>query len=165
MSKICKKCKSEIDNGAKVCPHCRKKQGMPVWLIIILVIVGISIIISFSSGDNSSSNENQTGTTNSKENKTTENFTLLDGHTGYAGDYNLGYYVEGYVQNNKDKEYSYVSIEFNLYDAEGALIGTAYDNVSNLEPNGKWKFKASSLTTSEETASIASYKLKEITGW
>lgn len=164
MSKICKKCKSEIDNTAKVCPHCRKKQGMPLWLIVVLVIVGISMISSFSSSE-TNSGEEKTGTTNNKSNKTTEKFTLLDGHNGFAGDYNIGYYVEGYVQNNTDKEYSYVSIEFNLYDSEGALIGTAIDNVNNLESNGKWKFKASSLTTSEETASVASYKLKEITGW
>lgn len=164
MSKICKHCKSEIENGAKICPNCRKKQGMPVWLIVILVIVGISMIGSFSSSETNSGDE-KTGTTKNKTNKTSEKFTLLDGHSGFAGDYDIGYYVEGYVQNNTDKEYSYVSIEFNLYDSEGAIIGTATDSVSNLESNGKWKFKALSLTTSEETTSIASYKLKEITGW
>lgn len=42
-TKICKHCKSEIPYGAKVCPQCRKKQGMGclVWAIIIIVALGI----------------------------------------------------------------------------------------------------------------------------
>lgn len=161
--KKCKSCQSEIDKKAKVCPNCGKKQSSKKGIIIAVIIL-LFVIIGFS-GSNNSSNEEKTGTTNSNKNSVTEKFTLLDGYNGYAGDYNIGYYIEGYVQNNTDKEYSYVSIEFNLYDADGALIGTAMDNINNLEANGKWKFKASSLTTSEETAIIASYKLKEITGW
>lgn len=162
--KKCKYCQSEIDSQAKICPKCGKKQSSKKGIIIAIVV--ILVIIAFSGGgDSSSSSGEKTGTTNSVKNTTSEKFALLDGHSGYAGDYNLGYYVEGYVQNNTDKEYTYVSIEFNLYDADGAIVGTASDYIDNLEANSKWKFKASSLTTSEETASIASYKLKEITGW
>lgn len=43
-TKICKHCKSEIPQGAKVCPQCRKKQGGVLkWVIIVilaLVIIG-----------------------------------------------------------------------------------------------------------------------------
>lgn len=42
--KKCKHCQTEIDKKAKVCPNCRKKQGMPVWLIVVIVFVGIGII-------------------------------------------------------------------------------------------------------------------------
>ena len=38
-TKQCKYCKSEIDKKAKVCPHCRKKQGGIVKWIVIGVIV------------------------------------------------------------------------------------------------------------------------------
>lgn len=161
--KKCKHCQSEIDAKAKVCPNCGRRQSSKKGIIIVIIVI-ILVVVGFSGG-NSSSSEEHDETISSKKNSTTEKFTLLDDYNGYAGDYNIGYYIEGYVQNNTDKEYSYVSIEFNLYDADGVLIGTAMDNVNNLEANGKWKFKASSLTTSEETASIASYKLKEITGW
>ena len=61
MSKICKKCKSEIDNGAKICPNCRKKQGMPVWLIILIVFLFIGMIGTISSESdqiNTESNNN-----------------------------------------------------------------------------------------------------------
>lgn len=42
-TKICKHCKTEIPYGAKVCPQCRKKQGMGclVWVIIIIVALGV----------------------------------------------------------------------------------------------------------------------------
>lgn len=72
------------------------------------------------------------------------------------------YYIEGTIKNNTDKTYSYVQVTFNLYDADGALIGTAMDNINNLEPNGVWKFKALNLSSS---GNVASYKLAEITGW
>ena len=40
--KKCKYCQSEIDKKAKICPNCRKKQGMPKWLIAIIVVVVIA---------------------------------------------------------------------------------------------------------------------------
>lgn len=49
--KICKHCKEEIAKGAKRCPKCGGKLGMPTWLkvIIILVIVFACIIGCMSS--------------------------------------------------------------------------------------------------------------------
>jgi RNA polymerase subunit RPABC4/transcription elongation factor Spt4 len=46
-TKICKHCKSEIPYGAKVCPHCRKKQkgGKLKWIILILIVVVAAILI------------------------------------------------------------------------------------------------------------------------
>ena len=39
-TKICKYCKSEIAADAKICPHCRKKQGGKLkWIIIGLVVL------------------------------------------------------------------------------------------------------------------------------
>lgn len=43
-TKLCKYCKSEIPADAKVCPNCRKKQGMKLWQIILAVVVVIGII-------------------------------------------------------------------------------------------------------------------------
>lgn len=42
-TKICKHCQTEIPYRAKVCPQCRKKQGMGcvVWAIIIIVAIGV----------------------------------------------------------------------------------------------------------------------------
>lgn len=157
--KICKHCRSEIDSKAKVCPNCRKRQGMPKWLGILLIIIGVSLIASAvgnGSSDNSNSNE-KTNTTVKQE-----KFTLEEGHAGSIDEYGVSYYIEGYIKNNTDKEYSYVQVTFNLYDSEGNQLGTAVDNINNLEANGRWKFKAIALSDSDK---IASYKLSEITGF
>lgn len=69
-------------------------------------------------------------------------------------------YIVGTVKNNSKKTYSYVQIQFNLYDASGAQVGSTMANVNNLEPGGLWKFKA--LILEDATAS---YKLLDITGW
>lgn len=56
-TKICKHCKSEIPLGAKVCPQCRKKQGMgclPKVLIAIVVLGLIGAIFGDSDNDSDS---------------------------------------------------------------------------------------------------------------
>lgn len=69
-------------------------------------------------------------------------------------------YIEGKVRNNTDQKYTYAQISFNLYDDEGALVGTALANVNNLEPGGIWKFKA--MIMNQEATS---YKLGDLTGF
>ena len=152
-----KYCQTEIDSNAKICPHCKKKQGMPVWVIIILVIVVIGVISSL--GD---SNENGKEENKKVETTKTESLTLEDGYVGSLDEYGFSYYIEGYVKNNSNKEYDYISIEFTTYDKEGNVLGSCYDNNSGLEADGRWKFKASCL---EDVENIASFKLKEITNW
>ena len=51
-TKICKHCKTEIPYGAKVCPHCRKKQG-GVLKWVIIAFVAICIIGAMGGGDDS----------------------------------------------------------------------------------------------------------------
>lgn len=161
--KECKHCKEKIAKNAKKCPKCGGKQpSILKWIIIGFFVLVILIGVVGGNNDDDSSKEERTGTTIAEKK---EKLTLEDGYKGYKGNYDIGYYIEGYVKNNTSKEYSYVQITFNLYDKDGTLIGTAMDNVNNLEANGKWKFKAASLTTSDETTQIASYKLKEITGF
>lgn len=61
--KQCKYCKSEIDKSAKVCPNCKRSQGIKGWqiaLIIIAIIVVLAIIMNGSIED-----KNQTKQANS----------------------------------------------------------------------------------------------------
>lgn len=50
-TKVCKHCKSEIAADAKICPNCRKKQGMSKILIVIIVLVVLGILSSLGGGD------------------------------------------------------------------------------------------------------------------
>lgn len=95
------------------------------------------------------------------KNNQSEKFTLSDDY-GYSDDYGFAYYIEGLVTNNTNKSYSYVQIEFNAYDSDGNLLGSCWDNINNLEPNGTWKIKA---MCSGEAKEIASYKFVEFTSW
>lgn len=43
-TKLCKHCKTEIPYDAKVCPNCRKKQGMGLVMKIVVAILALGII-------------------------------------------------------------------------------------------------------------------------
>ncbi len=161
MSKLikCQSCGKEIADTAKSCPGCGAKIKKPVykkawfWIIIGFVVIGLA-----SGGSAGTSSNNKKTKTATKQ----EALVLEDGHTGSPDAYGFAYYIEGYIKNNTDKEYSYVQVEFTAYDAEGNTVGSCLDNNSGLEANGRWKFKA---ICSGEAKQIASYKLKEITKW
>lgn len=144
--KNCKECGAEISKSAKTCPKCGKKQKSSLLrglLGVFILIIGIGIIAS--GGDTTNSNE--------------EKFTLLSDKKIVDS---IGTtYIEGEIKNNTDKTYSYVQVTFNLYDENGAQLGTAIDNINNLEPNGTWKYKAMGLVTEK----VSTYKFVEITGW
>jgi RNA polymerase subunit RPABC4/transcription elongation factor Spt4 len=66
-TKICKYCKSEIPADAKICPHCRKKQGgIGKWIAI--AIIAIIIISAIGSGGKKKEPQKV-----DSSNKTTEN--------------------------------------------------------------------------------------------
>ena len=68
--------------------------------------------------------------------------------------------ITGTVKNNSSNEYGYVQIEFNLYDKDGNQIGTAMDNINNLEQNGSWKFNTLIIEDG-----VKDVKFKGITGY
>ena len=148
--KKCKYCQSEIDAKAKVCPICKKKLGMPKWLVILIVllVIGIGVAASGNSDDSAK------GETEKKE-----RFTYV---ISSEYDNSFSHYIEGTVTNNKDKDYSYVQIEFICYDKDGNNLGTAIDNTNNLLENQTWNFKAMGLFTDSKTDHC---DFHEITGW
>ena len=83
----------------------------------------------------------------------------VDGKTYIAAEKN----IVGRVKNNSSKQYSYVQIEFNLYDIDDNHIGTAMTNTNNLEPNSIWKFKSVPLMVG--TANVNKAKLKSVSGY
>ena len=55
-TKLCKHCKTEIPYDAKVCPNCRKKQGMALWLKVLIVFAVLAIIGGVFGGDSEDKN-------------------------------------------------------------------------------------------------------------
>lgn len=158
--KKCKYCQTEIDPKAKICPSCRKKQGLPKWLTIIFIIIGIIVIASITGGE---TEENaKEGNVSNKNEQPVEKFTY-EITNEYADEYGMSYYIEGNVKNNKDKDYSYVGIEFVCYDSAGNNLGTAIDNTNSLLGKETWKFKAMAMFGDVENIDHCEYH--EITSW
>lgn len=70
--------------------------------------------------------------------------------------------ISGTFTNLTDSQLGYVSVSYNLFDADGNQIGAAYANTSNLDANGTWKFEAVGMY---DQAKVASYKLADVTGF
>ena len=71
---------------------------------------------------------------------------VIDGmwlHNDMKCEYN-GYTstVTGTITNTSGTAKSYVQVSFGLYDASGALLGTALANVNNLASGTDWKYSA-----------------------
>lgn len=147
--KVCKDCGTEVSKSAKTCPKCGRKlkhTTLGIVLGILIVIVGIGAIANGGKTTTPTSSQQEKFTLVSDE-KVTDSFGAT--------------YIEGEIKNNINKTYAYVQVTFNLYDANGAQIGTAMDNINNLESGSTWKYKAVGLVTED----VASYKFVEITGW
>lgn len=74
------------------------------------------------------------------------------------------YYVTitGKAKNKTRVKFSYVDIEFSLYDADGNSIGVCDDFISVLGGGETWYFEATSLGVSKKPVS---FKLSAITCW
>lgn len=167
--KKCKYCQTEIDPKAKICPNCRKKQGVPGCVIFLLIFIGIIIffsgvfsILGDSSVDSSNSDviNEAPSSSNSSNSAFSEKFSysISDSYSdGYS------YYIEGVVTNNRSKDYNYVQIEFICYDKNGNNLGTALDNTNNLLGNQTWKYKAFGLFT--DGSSVDHCDFHQISGW
>lgn len=128
----------------------RKYFKLTILIISIMMLVGCSYFDELDNTIKEQYNEDQ----NNK-------FTLTD-DSGYADEYGFAYYIEGKVTNNTNRGYSYVQIEFNVYDSENNLLGSCWDNINNLDANGIWKIKA---ICSGEAKDVDHYTLKGFSSW
>ena len=96
-TKLCKHCKTEIPAGAKVCPNCRKKQGMKAWQIILIVVLAVGIIGAIAGGG--SDKPTSTGTESKKE---AEPKAEVEEKTEFA---------QGETVTYKDVEYTVTNVE------------------------------------------------------
>ena len=100
-------------------------------------------------------------------NNETQNPKLEVSQTTLSVEYNeyLGYSatVKGMAKNVSNRDFSYVSIEFSIYDSSGNNLGTALANINNLSKGDSWQFEAHLF--SFPSSMPVSYRLVEITTW
>lgn len=51
-------------------------------------------------------------------------------------------YIVGSVVNGTGRRLRYAQVTFSLYDGSGARVGSAMDNINDLDPGAVWNFKA-----------------------
>jgi DNA-directed RNA polymerase subunit RPC12/RpoP len=71
----------------------------------------------------------------------TNDFIITAGHLEPTPGSSL-VYVTGKVRNPTDRQRFGVKVRFALLDASGAIIGSATDYQSVIDPQGEWSFKA-----------------------
>lgn len=165
MEKKCKHCAMMIPKAAKICPHCRKKQGwtMPAKIVMGLIIFSAFIPLLGRKADDPPINKPISPQTVSPATQQPvaprqQGLVLLESNWEMS-EHNMRY-IYGTVKNDSSKRYKYAQISFNLYDADNAQIGSAWTNINNLEPNGIWKFRA---VVMEKRAT--SYKYADSSAW
>lgn len=92
----------------------------------------------------------------------TTDLTVSNENVSYEYTASLGWYVTitGTITNTTKRDFSYISVTYKIYDASGAVIGTALDNANNIGSGETWRFEANSFSWFDEKP--ASVKFSEI---
>ena len=176
---ICQNCGKSIPEDSKFCPYCAaptileqpvasvshqsKSSTSAIPLIIVVALMaGFFGIMVYGSGNSDTSALESTppetvSTALAAAPIEKPNLELLSDECT-VNDYST--HVVGKVKNNTSKQYTYVQIQYALYDKSENQIGTALANVNGLESGGTWKFDAIGIPT--ETYQ---YKLINLTGY
>lgn len=129
---------------------------MKKYITILLTILSLCLII-FNAGcfNNNSNNDSSTSIIKKVELVGTPQMNVeYNSYLGYSAE------ITGTLKNYTSRAYSYVQIEFSVYDSEGNNLGTAIANMNNLQSGDTWKFSASLLSFPDTQP--ASFKLIDI---
>ncbi|MGC6174289.1 OB-fold protein [Lacrimispora sp. 38-1] len=122
-TKICKHCKTEIPYGAKVCPQCRKKQGMGGCLTAVIVVFALGLLGSCFAGKGK-----ETVSTSSKEAVAKEETTEAPiEYTAYNVD-DMMNDLKANALNASDKykdQYVEITGKLSVIDSSGKYISLA----------------------------------------
>lgn len=128
-----------------------KKKYSTLIFAVIAFIFSITICLVVFLGDEDNAPKEKLSITN------VEIVTEYNEYLGYSAK------ITGIAKNITKKDFSYVSVEFAVYDASGNNLGTAIDNVNNILAGDTWRFEAT-LFEFPSTEPV-SFKLIEVTAW
>lgn len=149
-----------------------KKGGRGFSIAAVIVnVLAIAIVLGTQSAYSSAIDEATKGTI-STEDGSSAAAASMSAESGAADKYSIAdeqmtgddytTTISGTFTNLTDSQLGYVSVSYNLFDADGNQLGTAYANTSNLDAGGTWKFEAVGMY---DQAKVASYKLADVTGF
>ena len=142
----------------------KKKPIGKIVLIVVVVLIALGAFGSLSGGGEGS--DSSTGAGGAKTEQTEEKkqeqepYTISDETLDTSNPY--GVKITGILVNNTDEDKSYLQIEYNLYDADGAQIGTALANINNLKAGGTGKFEAASMEKPED---VVNWERVDVSGF
>ena len=132
------------------------------WLIVLLVILSVIFMYGIPIGLGIWVSLNDT--TNYEERDGQININkgdlVINNINSYYDSEDDAFYIEGFLKNNKDRVYEYVSVTFYVYDKDNNVLGEATAYLSMLEGNKTWKFKAGYFENDSEE--VASYKFSSV---
>ncbi len=146
-------------------------KGMAIASVVVNVLA-IAIVMGTQSMYSAAINEATKGTISTTDGSAASAATVtatteesgdkyaIEGEELSGDDYSTK--ISGTFTNNSGSELSYVQVSYNLFDADGNQIDTAYANTSNLADGGTWKFEA---TAFKGIDNVASFKLGDVTGY
>lgn len=67
-----------------------------------------------------------------------KNFYLYNVRSSGRGAFS---YIYGTMVNDSENSYGYVQITAQLFDKDGAVVGSSMTNINNIGPGSVWKFK------------------------
>ena len=141
VSEVVKFC---VQCGAATQPQVTKPQptslrtGCLVVILILIILVFFTVLFQ-----NASNTAVGRSSTSSKTTVAPAGLELL-GSDGQMDAANV-LHIKGSVRNNTSHRYGYVQISFSVYNDATEKVGTAWANVSGLDPGEIWRFDAVSF--------------------
>lgn len=108
-----------------------KQRELGTWIIFIIISLYLGCIAT----EYLMNKEKELDTSTPTYALSIENHSFCTSHYGSKA-------ICGTILNNTNHAYSNVSVDINLYDKDGALIGNTYDSIKDLEAGRQWKFIA-----------------------
>lgn len=146
-----------------------KKSGKGIAVAsLIIAVVSIIVVLGTQSmysaaideATDTSIDVATTDSSTSDESAQSADYTIADEQLDTSNQYSP--MITGTFTNNSDEDLSTVSITYNLYDAEGTMIGNAYASASNLSAGTSWAFEA---YITADPSEVASFERGDVTAW
>lgn len=148
----------------------KKKPIGKIILGVVIAFLAIGVIGSMtgngSAGDGNSDNsaavsdDKEAKEQPKQEEQKQDPYTITEEAADTSNSYD--YAITGILTNNSGRDANSIMVTYNLFDADNNQIGTAMATASNLKAGGTWKFKASSLKSTNE---VARYELSDVSGF